>query len=168
MTEETEHAKPWNGDVTSDIATAFVGRGLPAEVVKQVTQAAQRVVDAHLDGGDARMLELIPTSEAEAAFAISSALSRYQDLRMDTLAHLGMVADSNANRVRALAILLDLDRCQHGRHEGESCFGCSGQVSVGNEHNPPGHILGYTVHGRTIAVPMDKAGRHDLQNWYAG
>lgn len=56
-----------------------------------------------------------------------------------------------------LAVLLeDLDRCEHGRHEGNDCSGCGGP-SHGNPlsggPDVPDRTLGYTLAGRLIVYP---------------
>lgn len=53
----------------------------------------------------------------------------------------------------ARRILGDLDRCEHGRHEGDDCSSCGGP-SKGNPKFPAGEAIGYTLH-RTyrIVVP---------------
>lgn len=50
-------------------------------------------------------------------------------------------------------VLLDLDRCVHGRHEGDSCFDCPDRKSTGNPHMRPGCVIGYTVHAEPIVMP---------------
>lgn len=62
------------------------------------------------------------------------------------------------------AILLDLDRCQHGRHQGDDCFGCDGGRSVGNPLLPPGTVIGYDISGRPYTVP-ERGDRHDPAMW---
>lgn len=60
-------------------------------------------------------------------------------------------------------LMLDLDRCAHGRHAGDDCGSCEGP-SRGNPHNLPGMVLGYTVHGDSIVIP-EGADRHDPKAW---
>lgn len=60
-------------------------------------------------------------------------------------------------------ILLDLDRCEHGRHEGDPCGSCGGP-SVGNLALPPGTVLGRTVHAWPIVVPSQED-RNDPKKW---
>jgi len=59
---------------------------------------------------------------------------------------------------RALAaLLLALDRCEHGRHKGDRCTGsesCNGP-SVGNKFLQPGQRLGTDMYGRSIVYPKD-------------
>lgn len=49
-------------------------------------------------------------------------------------------------------LLMDLHRCEHGRHEGDDCLDCGGR-STGNLLLQPGSVIGHTVHGLEIAVP---------------
>jgi hypothetical protein len=49
-------------------------------------------------------------------------------------------------------ILTDLDRCEHGRHEGDDCNQCGGP-STGNPIPEDDRIIGYDISGRSIVVP---------------
>jgi hypothetical protein len=65
------------------------------------------------------------------------------------------------------AVLHDLDRCEHGRHEGDNCYGCEGP-SRGNPvlelcdamleakshtHPLPTRTIGFDISGNPIVVP---------------
>lgn len=63
-------------------------------------------------------------------------------------------------------MLLDLHRCEHGRHEGDHCLSCGGP-SEGNPHLKPGEMIGYTIHGEAIVVPQHDE-RDDPKNWLQG
>lgn len=65
----------------------------------------------------------------------------------------------------ALKLLGELDRCEHGRHEGDSCFSCPGQYSPGNPLLPVGSRIGTTVHGNPIYMPK-RGVRHLPDHWY--
>lgn len=77
-------------------------------------------------------------------------------------------------RTTALAkILADLDRCPHGRHEGDTCAGwrvdrpdagCEGGYSLGNPMLPTGSRAGTTLYGQPIYMPP-RDRRHDPQAW---
>lgn len=60
-------------------------------------------------------------------------------------------------------VLLNLDRCAHGRHEGDVCGDC-GVLSCGNPHMPAGNIIGYDIHGQPIVMP-DREHKHDPAAW---
>lgn len=63
------------------------------------------------------------------------------------------------------AICVDLDRCEHGRHEGDVCSSCGGP-SKGNlliGHGPIGHNLS----GEHIVSPP-RSIRHDPDAWNVG
>jgi hypothetical protein len=65
-----------------------------------------------------------------------------------------------------LAILTDLDRCQHGRHQGDPCGpadACTG-TSAGNPHLPTGMVIGYGLRGDEIVMP-DRDHKHDPAAW---
>ncbi len=64
------------------------------------------------------------------------------------------------------AVLADLDRCVHGRHEGDVCGDCGGP-SKGNHHLRPGTVIGYDIGGKTIVMP-DREYRHDPEAWRTG
>lgn len=64
------------------------------------------------------------------------------------------------------AILLDLDRCTHGRHSLDPCGDCGGK-SRGNPYLRPGEGIGYTVHGQSIVIP-EAADRHNPKAWKVG
>jgi hypothetical protein len=61
-------------------------------------------------------------------------------------------------------VLADLDRCEHGRHEGDNCFGCEGP-SVGNLIAQERRI-GTTLGARPIRVPERGKG-HIADDWIA-
>lgn len=74
--------------------------------------------------------------------------------------------------VRALSLLQDLDRCEHGRHKGNPCYGCAALPGAqgGLSHGNPitgmwsGMRIGFDHGGNSIVVPpLDK--RHDPQAW---
>lgn len=54
---------------------------------------------------------------------------------------------------RLAQILMDLDRCEHGRHAADRCFGCPDGQSTGNLLLPPGTRIGTDVYGQPIVVP---------------
>lgn len=71
--------------------------------------------------------------------------------------------EKELRRRRAMAsTLTDLDRCEHGRHEGDDCFGCEGR-SKGNPLmacSPARNVaylaarqIGFDISGRPICVP---------------
>jgi len=65
-----------------------------------------------------------------------------------------------------IEILRDLDRCQHGRHQGDACGpadACTG-TSAGNPHLRPGQVIGYGLRGDRIVMP-DRDCKHDPSAW---
>lgn len=63
-------------------------------------------------------------------------------------------------RVHGLAsVLLDLDRCKHGRHAADACLACPGGKSAGNRLLPVGRAIGHDVHGVPTWVR-----EHDIQH----
>jgi hypothetical protein len=70
-------------------------------------------------------------------------------------------------------VLADLDRCPHGRHEGDACAGfrpgepmsgCEGGWSRGNPLMPTGMRVGTSVYGDPIWMPPREQ-RHDPAAW---
>jgi hypothetical protein len=62
-----------------------------------------------------------------------------------------------------VAVLADLDRCEHGRHEGDACGSCGG-ASLGNPHIGPDRVIGYS----RLAAPIFLPGRdhkHEPAAW---
>lgn len=57
---------------------------------------------------------------------------------------------------RLARILTDLDRCAHGRHQGDPCVGCPEGVSPGNPHLVPGDVIGYDIAGDPYIVPLQR------------
>lgn len=73
--------------------------------------------------------------------------------------------DSNCPWIKLIA---DLDRCQHGRHQGDPCGpadACTG-TSAGNPHLRPGAVIGYGLRGDHIVMP-DREHKHDPKAWRA-
>lgn len=61
-------------------------------------------------------------------------------------------------------MLTDLDRCMHGRHEGDRCFDCPGGASNGNPHIREGHVVGYSIDGKPYVMPP-RGQRHKAAAW---
>jgi len=62
------------------------------------------------------------------------------------------------------AVLADLDRCQHGRHEGDDCGDTCGFRSKGNPHIRTGDVIGYGLRGEQIVMPS-RDDKHDPKAW---
>lgn len=83
-------------------------------------------------------------------------------------------AQVELDRTRALAeILTDLDRCEHGRHEGDDCTfpdgGCAGKIagarSMGNAYAERGtRRIGTFMDGTPIVVPAKAT--NNPQAWH--
>lgn len=57
----------------------------------------------------------------------------------------------------------DLDRCEHGRHPEDACYGCP-DGNRGNTLLTEGQVIGHTVHGHEIVVPPVEE-RKDARAW---
>jgi|WetSurMetagenome_2_1015567.scaffolds.fasta_scaffold00456_22 hypothetical protein len=64
---------------------------------------------------------------------------------------------------KLLNIIQDLDRCEHGRHRGDTCAGysaarpragCLGGISLGNPFLTPGRPIGYDRSGNPYIMPI--------------
>ena len=62
----------------------------------------------------------------------------------------GMLRDPGADA--ALRMVSDLDRCEHGRHQGDACYGC-GAESAGNVNVQEGETIGHDIGGREYRMP---------------
>lgn len=112
--------------------------------------AAHAESNAALHVASTVMYSPLHTKVVAAIAGIDSALARHGEPDSDEdgrpLPSLG------SGRLGALAaILADLDRCTHGRHEGDTCGSCGGP-SVGNPNFRTGPI-GFGLYGDPIVVP---------------
>lgn len=75
----------------------------------------------------------------------------------------------------AIKFLADLDRCPHGRHEGDTCSGwqpggddyhrgCRGGWSLGNPYLKTGQVAGYGLGAKPYVMPP-RGERHKLSAW---
>lgn len=95
---------------------------------------------------------------AAALTGIDHALARTEQPTLPTL-------DSRGGDGPWAALAADLDRCMHGRHEGDDCGDCGGR-SRGNHHLRPGTVIGYGLRGDHIVMP-DREHKHDPAAWRA-
>lgn len=74
------------------------------------------------------------------------------------------------------SLLMDLDRCPHGRHSGDSCAGwrgpgrfeggCQGGRSLGNPALTPGRVIGTNLYATVLyIVPISRETRHQIDAW---
>lgn len=61
-------------------------------------------------------------------------------------------------------LIADLDRCVHGRHEGDACGDSCGYQSKGNPHMRPGAVIGYSLRRGQIVMPT-REDKHDPAAW---
>lgn len=73
--------------------------------------------------------------------------------------------DSQSSDGPWAALAADLDRCEHGRHQGDPCGSC-GTNSHGNPHMVVGDIVGYGMYGHHIVMP-DRERKDDPAAWRA-
>jgi hypothetical protein len=71
--------------------------------------------------------------------------------------------DSQSSDGPWAALAADLDRCQHGRHQGDACGSC-GPWSHGNPHIKPGAVIGYGIRGDQIVMPAREF-KHNPTAW---
>jgi hypothetical protein len=87
-------------------------------------EAAARWLDDILAGSHPRLGQLTPRDEAEAHYALNAALGVSPQLRAEVDAQSGRRAENAAHMVAGYALLTDLDRCPHGRHDTDTCLAC--------------------------------------------
>jgi hypothetical protein len=93
----------------------------------------------------------------------------YKKFALDLQRSLNRDLQRSLNRARAFErICMDLDRCEHGRHEGDVCDGCGGA-----SHGNPFHYneisgdplpIGYTIDGKEIIIP-GRDDKYDPAKW---
>lgn len=113
--------------------------------------AAHAEANAALHCAEAVMYSPLHARVTSAIAQLDHALDRTEQLPGD------------ANDRHLLAVLVDLDRCEHGRHQGDVCSGCGGP-SRGNPHMPTGDVVGYDISGKPIVMP-DREHKHDASAW---
>lgn len=84
-------------------------------------------------------------------------------LRTESAMTAPQLTEEQRQHMGLAAVLLDLDRCEHGRHSADPCFGCPGGQSTGNLLLPPGTVIAQGVRG-PIVVPAS-ADRYDPAAW---
>ncbi|MEU9014303.1 hypothetical protein AB0D12_31940 [Streptomyces sp. NPDC048479] len=95
---------------------------------------------------------------------VTSAIAGIDHALARTAAPLGLPDHDNRD-CPWWGLISDLDRCEHARHEGDSCYGC-GTVSTGNPHMQPGQVIGYSLrHGHLVMPSGDD--KHDPAAWHA-
>lgn len=62
-------------------------------------------------------------------------------------------------------IMEDLDRCRHGRHQGDPCRNCPEGTSAGNPHIVAGATIGYNIDGGPYHAPEDLRAVFDPYAW---
>jgi hypothetical protein len=72
-------------------------------------------------------------------------------------------ARQQADRDALLTMVADLDRCEHGRHEGDVCGSCGGP-SHGNPFLESGSPLGYDIAGRPYIITASRSKMH-AEDW---
>jgi hypothetical protein len=102
--------------------------------------------------------------EAEAARLLTVAALQTAGLGADDLPEVTVadqwgktrIEQAERERNRLAGILADLDRCEHGRHEGDDCTftgGCGGP-SKGNPLMREDRTIGFGLDGHPITVPL--------------
>lgn len=104
---------------------------------------------------------------------IRARLTDLAEIEIDLPNTEGQIASAIASSWQA-RMVQDLDRCPHGRHEGDPCAGwigpgmftggCYGGVSAGNPDLQTLKVLGYTIRGSAYIVPPPGR-RGDADAW---
>jgi hypothetical protein len=131
-------------------------------------RAATQLVDyleAVTEQRNPRLAQLFPADEAEAAYMLRNAIHLVPELRQDIDEDSGRRHFADSQTVRCRSLLLDLDRCCHGRHQGERCYGCPTGVSPGNPHLAPGVTIGHNYAGDRWVIPTERYDRRWPETW---
>jgi hypothetical protein len=135
------------------------------EKAREALTAAETYLARHAEMNAAlhaseRVLYSPLSAKVVAAIAgIDHALERTDQANLPTL-------DYRTPEGAFVALAADLDRCQHGRHQGDPCGpadACTG-TSAGNPHLRPGAVIGYGLRGGPIVMP-DRDHKHDPAAW---
>lgn len=132
-----------------------------ALIVSQSHLAAQGEMNAALHCSTTVMHSPLHATVTGAIQQIEHALARTDQPNLSTL-------DGRSSDGTWAALVADLDRCQHGRHQGDPCGpdgACTG-TSAGNPHLRPGQTIGYGLRGERIVMP-DREHKHDPAAWRA-
>lgn len=122
---------------------------------------AHAEMNAALHCADRVMYSPLHAKIESAIQGIDFALARTEQTKPTT-----QFARSLADTQGLVKILTDLDRCRHGRHEGDSCGpadDCNG-TSAGNPWLRPGMVIGHDRRGDSIVMP-DRDHKHDPKAW---
>ncbi len=80
-----------------------------------------------------------------------------------------MITPGGERYAKMAAILADLDRCEHGRHQNDPCFSCPDGWSTGNLLLPaPGERIGVNHAGAPYIRPARNRSFSDPDAWTAG
>ncbi|MET7944251.1 hypothetical protein [Streptomyces sp. NPDC005302] len=123
--------------------------------------SAHAEMNAALHCADRVMYSPLHAKVESAVSGIDHALNRTTQTEPTT-----QFARSLADTQALVKILTDLDRCRHGRHEGDPCGPadeCNG-TSAGNPWLRPGMVIGHDRHGDEIVMP-DRDHKHDPAAW---
>lgn len=117
----------------------------------------------------ARIDRIVETVEARVDAAIYSNVSTWRDGRMvrQTWRELAEEREAEIARLRGFErMVLDLDRNENGRHEGDADVGDRDGVSQGNPLPlTTGSTLGYGLGGSIRYVMPERGKRHDPDAW---
>jgi len=160
-----------------------VAAGIESEGRRSYWHAATKAEALHravLDRADGqRNLARSAYEEAEALAALALALVAELGLPLppsvtapEVMSSWGATELEGLRRERdeARGILSDLDRCEHGRHEGDECYGCGGPskgnpvVREWNTEHGTDRIVGYGIAGDNRPIRLPRRG----EKWSGG
>lgn len=119
-----------------------------------------------------RVIALYETWLAAGPPPIGTSMSRWWDQRLTELRDaINPGDDDSVDPTRATArwayrlvnVLVDLDRCEHGRHEGDDCGSCGGR-SHGNPNVGADRVIGYGRLGQPMFLPH-RDRKHEPAAW---
>ena len=132
------------------LAQWLLTEALPAALADPETQAAM-LEDLGIDGGATFSGVTVHDSSGEHRLTWRERFDREQQEKWE--------------QQKWGVLVNDLDRCQHGRHEGNVCSSCGGP-SIGNPQMQPGTVIGHTMSAVPITVPL-REDRHRIEAWVA-
>jgi hypothetical protein len=127
-----------------------------ALIAAQAHLAAHAEMNAALHCADRVVYSPLHARVTNAVLGIDQALERTDRPNVPTL-------DPTSSDGPWAALVADLDRCRHGRHQGDDCADCGGR-SIGNTRFEPGQPIAFDRYGRDIVVP-DRDRKHDPSAW---
>lgn len=122
----------------------------------------KRIMHRADTAGRAALITTLASADILTRWAVAAWLRRVD--KGETARLMTYQRDRAQRDTDALNLLIDLDRCEHGRHQGDSCCDCPNWYSTGNPLFPVGSRIGTTLSGDPIYMPR-RGQRHLPREW---